>query len=50
MKYPPSGKSYKDALVNDLCFNNHIYYYVWFTINGFITLMRCASLFLMIKG
>ena len=50
VKVPPSGKTYNDAIVNDLCYKNHFYYYCWFSFNFVSTLLRMRSLWQMLKS
>jgi hypothetical protein len=49
-KLEASGISRNDALVNDLCVNNHLYFYAWFLVNVLITVLRSQSLLLMLRG
>ena len=49
VKVPPSGLTHADAEVNELCVNNHFYYYCWFIFNFILTVLRLYSLFLMLK-
>ena len=47
---PGTGETYLDARVNDLCFSNHLNYYMWFLANFIITLLRTYSLWITFRG
>ena len=49
-KEEATGITRSDSLVNDLCINNHIYYYSWFLVNAIMTALRSQSLFYMLRG
>ena len=47
---PVSGETREDALAHKLCSDNHLYYYTWFAINIIATLLRCGSLYYLVRG
>ena len=49
-KVEASGIDRHNAIANQLCTMNHIYYYSWFMVNFFMTALRTQSLFYMLRG